>query len=66
MSAHVTSNVATHRAYALIQQTLDQQATEFAYVDDLRYMALACLLCVPIVFLVKQVKAKKGAAAAGH
>jgi DHA2 family multidrug resistance protein len=65
MSVHVASNVATHRAYALVQHTLDQQATEFAYVDDLRYMAIACLCCVPIVFMVKQVKGKKGAAA-GH
>ncbi len=66
MTARVGSNTATHRAYAMIQNTLDQQATLYAYVDDLRYMALLCVLCAPIIFIVKQVKAKKGAAPAGH
>jgi hypothetical protein len=66
MTAPVGSNTATHRAYAMIQNTLDQQATIYAYVDDLRYMALLCVLCAPIIFIVKKVKAKKGAAPAGH
>jgi DHA2 family multidrug resistance protein len=66
MTAHVTSNTATHRAYAMIQNSLDQQATVYAYVDDLRYMALLCVLCAPIIFVVKKVKAKKGTAPAGH
>jgi DHA2 family multidrug resistance protein len=64
MSAHVATGAATHRAYAMIQNALDQQATEFAYVDDLRYMAVACVLCIPLVFLVKKVTVKKGAARA--
>jgi DHA2 family multidrug resistance protein len=66
MSAHVASNTATHRAYAMIQNSLDQQATVYAYVDDLRYMALLCILCAPIIFVVKKVKAKQGTAPAGH
>ncbi len=66
MTAHVASNTATHRAYAMIQNSLDQQATVYAYVDDLRYMALLCILCAPVIFIVKKVKAKQGAAPAGH
>ena len=65
-SAHAVASTATHRAYAMIQNSLDQQATVYAYVDDLRYMALACLCCAPIIFLVKKVKPKKGAAPAAE
>lgn len=61
MSAHAGPHLAMQRSYALIQQKLDEQATVYSYVDDLRYMALVCLLCIPIVFLLKQAKAKKGA-----
>jgi DHA2 family multidrug resistance protein len=66
MSAHVVSSTATHRAYAMVQNSLDQQATVFSYVDDLRYMAIACICCMPIVFLVKKVRPKKGVASVGH
>jgi MFS transporter, DHA2 family, multidrug resistance protein len=65
-SAHAVSNTATHRAYALIQSTLDQQATVYAYIDDLRYMAIVCLFCMPIIFLVRKVKARQGATASAH
>jgi DHA2 family multidrug resistance protein len=66
MQHHAAPNIAKLRAYAIINRSLDQQAAVYAYVDDLRYVALLCLLCVPIVFLLKKVKAKKGAAAAAH
>jgi hypothetical protein len=38
----------------------------YSYVDDFRYMVVVCLLCLPIVFLLRPVKAKKGATPAGH
>ena len=44
------------RAYAL----LVQQATLFAYVDTFRYLTLLCLLCVPLVLLLKRVTAARG------
>ncbi len=66
MRLHSPPNIARLRAYAIINRSLDQQAAVYAYVDDLRYVALLCLICVPIVFLLKGVKAKKGAAPAGH
>jgi DHA2 family multidrug resistance protein len=66
MSPHAAPNIARLRAYALLNRSLDQQAAVYAYVDDLRYVALLCFLCIPIVFMLRKVKAKKGAVAAAH
>ncbi len=54
------------RSYAFVERLVDQQAALWAYVDDFRWMALACFLCVPVVFLLKGVKARRGAATAAH
>jgi len=59
-------STAMQRAYALIGQDLSAQARLWAYVDDFRYMALACFGCVPIVFLLKKTVGKKGTVSAGH
>jgi DHA2 family multidrug resistance protein len=66
MSAHAGPRLATLRSYALIQRGLNQQSIVYSYVDDLRYMALLCLLCVPIVLFFRKVKARKGAVSAAH
>ena len=58
--------IADLRSYDLIQRTLDQQSATYAYVDDFRYLAILCFFCAPIVFLVKKVRARKGAAPAAH
>ena len=50
VSLHAISQLAKLRSYALIQNLLDQQATVYSYVDDLRYMAALCFLCAPMVF----------------
>ncbi len=55
---------ATQKAYGILQNTLDQQAALWSYIDDFRYMALACFICVPIVWTLKKAVAKKGAAVA--
>jgi DHA2 family multidrug resistance protein len=55
---------ASIRAYRMMEGTLAQQAQLWSYVDDLRYMALAAMLCVPIVWTLKRVKPKAGAVAA--
>ena len=60
------SNVAQARSYALLNNALSQQASLWSYVDDFRYLAVACFLCLPIVFALKKVKRKKGATAAAH
>jgi len=57
---------AMQKAYALISRQVLAQAALWSYVDDFRYTALVCFACVPIVFLLKKAKAKKGAIGAGH
>jgi DHA2 family multidrug resistance protein len=47
-------------AYAAIYGTLVQQATLLAFVDIFRYLTLVCLLCVPLVFLLKRVRGGGG------
>jgi DHA2 family multidrug resistance protein len=61
MQMHVGPQRALLRAYSLIQRSLDNQAQLWAYVDDFRYLALLCGLCIPLAFLLK--KAAKGGAA---
>ena len=66
MSAHAASNVAVQRAHALIESTVVQQATLLAYVDDFRYLALACFGCGVLVLSLQRVRAKKGEPAMAH
>jgi MFS transporter, DHA2 family, multidrug resistance protein len=60
-----SSTTALQRAYVLLNQTLTGQARLWSYVDDFRYMALACFACVPIVFTLKKA-IRKGPAGAAH
>jgi DHA2 family multidrug resistance protein len=52
---------ATRQAYALIQGTVQAQATMLAYLDDFRLLGFAILAMIPLVFLMK--KGKPGAMA---
>jgi DHA2 family multidrug resistance protein len=62
MRAHGSSAAfASQQAYALIQGTVQRQATMLAYVDDFRLLGFAILLMLPLVFLIK--KGKPGAIA---
>lgn len=56
---------ASQQAVAQVGQNLDRQAQYWSYVDDFRYMALACFLCVPLVWTLKRVKAR-GAVEGAH
>jgi DHA2 family multidrug resistance protein len=56
---------AMQRTYGLLNQALTGQARLWSYVDDFRYMALACFACVPIVFTLKKA-VRKGPAGAAH
>jgi DHA2 family multidrug resistance protein len=60
-STHAISSIARLRAYAILQNLLDRQSLVYSYVDDLRYMALLCFLCAPVVFFAKRVKPQGGA-----
>ena len=53
-------------SYDLLSQMLNQQAAAWSYVDVFRYLAIACFLCVPIVFLLKKVVGRKGAVRGAH
>ena len=48
-----------------VERILNRQAQLWSYVDDFRYMALACFLCVPLVWTLKKVKAR-GAPVGAH
>jgi DHA2 family multidrug resistance protein len=54
------------QAYGLLNQLVSQQAALLSYVDDFRYVAFLCFLCVPLVFLLKRTVGKRGAVHAAH
>jgi DHA2 family multidrug resistance protein len=66
LTGSTAAGLRAQRAMAMVAQMVDQQAAMLAYVDDFRWLALACFLCVPIVFLLRGARARKGAAAAAH
>lgn len=66
MSMHAGPHLAELRGYAVLQRALDTQSTVYSYVDDLRYLMIASLLCAPVVFLVRPAKAKRWARPAAH
>jgi DHA2 family multidrug resistance protein len=60
VAPHSGPHSAMLRSYALIDNGLNQQATVYSYVYDLRYMAVVCVICIPIVFLLKKAKQRSG------
>jgi DHA2 family multidrug resistance protein len=65
MQAHGASAAyATRQAYALIEGTIQRQATMLAYIDDFRLLGISILAMVPLVFLMK--KGKPGGGIAVH
>ena len=54
---------ATQQAYGAVYQALVRQATLLAYIDNFRFLALMCVICLPAGFLFKKVKARAGPAA---
>jgi MFS transporter, DHA2 family, multidrug resistance protein len=63
---HVGPHIMRLKQYAMAANYLDAQATVYSYVDVLRYIAVLCLICAPLIFAVRPAKAKKGTAAAAH
>lgn len=58
LTQHYGPAEAGRRVYGLFGNMLDQQAALWSYVDDLRYMAFACIACIPLVWMLKKVKPK--------
>jgi DHA2 family multidrug resistance protein len=65
MRAHGSSAAfANQQAYALIQGTVQRQATMLAYIDCFWFLGVAILIMIPAVFLMK--KSKPGGGMAVH
>jgi MFS transporter, DHA2 family, multidrug resistance protein len=65
MQAHGASvSGATQQAYALIQATVQRQATMLSYIDNFWFLGVAIMLMIPAVFLMK--KSKPGGGMAVH
>ena len=60
----VSAADASHRAYALIGQTIANQATLLAYIDTFWLLALLCLIALPGAFFLRSVPL--GRPAHGH
>src|SRR5580704_4605859 len=56
MSRGSSAYQASQQAYALAANRLDQQATMLAYIDNFWLLAVAVLVMIPFVFLMKKVK----------
>jgi MFS transporter, DHA2 family, multidrug resistance protein len=55
------------QAYAVLNQTVQQQAALWSYIDQFRNLFIVCLLLVPLVFLFQRAsRPPAGAAAAAH
>ena len=54
------STQAAQQAYRLVYGTMARQSQLMAFVDTFRWLALLCLLCVPLVFLFSRVRARSG------
>jgi DHA2 family multidrug resistance protein len=65
MQAHGASAAhATQQAYALVQSTVQRQATMLAYIDCFWLLGVAIMAMIPMVFLMK--KSRPGGAIAVH
>jgi DHA2 family multidrug resistance protein len=56
---------ATTQAYGVVYNMVIRQSAMLAYIDDFKMLSILVGAMVPFVFLMKSIKAKKGAAA-GH
>jgi DHA2 family multidrug resistance protein len=55
---------ASHRAYALVQSTVQRQASMLGYIDCFWLLGVAALCMIPLVFVMR--KTRPGAATAAH
>jgi len=56
------SVAASQRAYTIIYGIVQRQASLMSFVDIFRWEAIVCLCCIPLVFILKRVRAAKSAA----
>jgi MFS transporter, DHA2 family, multidrug resistance protein len=51
-----SAHEASRQAYGLVANSVDQQATMLAYIDNFRMLGIAIVLMIPFVFLMKKVQ----------
>ncbi len=56
--------LATQQAYGLIYRSVQQQASVLAYIDTIRFLGVACLVAMPLLFFTG--RPKPGAAVMWH
>jgi DHA2 family multidrug resistance protein len=61
MRLHAGPAKAVLRAYRLTSESLNQHAQLYSYVDDFRYLAIACVVCIPIAMWMKATQGKSSA-----
>jgi hypothetical protein len=61
-----SGHAAQMQAYGVLNQTLQQQAGLWAYMDNLRLLALICLSLVTTIFLFKKAKGPAPAGIVAH
>jgi MFS transporter, DHA2 family, multidrug resistance protein len=66
LARHSDPVTATHQAYAIVYNTLNQQAHLWAFVDTFRVFGFLVLCCIPLIFLFKRIKNVPVAAAEVH
>ncbi|HEY7546260.1 MAG TPA: DHA2 family efflux MFS transporter permease subunit, partial [Blastocatellia bacterium] len=57
---------ATEQAYGVMYRMVVKQSSLLAFLDGFWILTLLCLLCIPLIFLFKNVKSKAGAEIAAH
>jgi DHA2 family multidrug resistance protein len=63
MQAHGASAAqATRQAYAMLQGTVERQATMLAYVDCFWFLGVAIMAMIPVVFVMKKTRPGGGIA----
>ena len=63
MAMHAGPHKANLRVLAITSRSLDAQAQIYAYADAFRYLALLCVCCIPIAFLLAKPEQKAGGTA---
>jgi MFS transporter, DHA2 family, multidrug resistance protein len=58
MQAHAGPHRSMLRAFSLLQTGLNNQSQLWAYVDDFRYIAFLCALCIPAAFLLRKASSR--------
>lgn len=56
MASHVGAATAHEQSLQMVYGALLQQAKLWAFVDNFRWFGLACVCCIPLVFLFKKTK----------